>query len=108
MRSQCHQHLICYEHTQQNTYVNVHGAHVHGHTRRHTQPRAHQHFIFSVVIFLGNATIQHKPKDIRYFRSKVPLNNSWLPCQNLTLQWTSQVGQTHSTTDRQYKINHKN
>jgi len=54
--------LWCYEHTQQNVHVGVHGAqcartHTHTHTRRgmHTQPHIHQHLNFCVVILLGNA-----------------------------------------------------
>ena len=33
MRTQCHQHLMYYENTQQNTRVGVHGADVRVHTR---------------------------------------------------------------------------
>jgi len=39
MRSQCPQHLMCYEHTQQNARVAVHGAHACA--RTHTQRHAH-------------------------------------------------------------------
>jgi hypothetical protein len=43
---------LCFEHTQQNTCVCVHGPHIH----MQAQPHTHQHFSFCVVILLGNAT----------------------------------------------------
>jgi len=78
MRSQCHQHLMCYEHTQQNTRVGVHGAHAraHTHTGTRTQPHTHQDLSLCVVIRLGNATNYNtSPKKYNTLDniSKIPL-----------------------------------
>jgi hypothetical protein len=58
MRSQCHQHLMCYEHTQQNVPVGVDGEYERTRTQTgmHTQTHTHQHASFCVVILLCNAT----------------------------------------------------